>query len=395
LTATPVTMIESPASLGDVRRELEACSHFCVDTESNSLFAYRETVCYIQMEVRGRIFILDTLAIHDLDPLIPFFEDESVTTILHGADYDVSCLGRDYGLHIGGLFDTMVAAQLLGYQQLGLAARVEHLCDAVLDKSMTRHDWGKRPLDQKHLGYLSDDVLHLDRVWRILEDELKEEGIREEASIEFRRVSRQPWGRTEPDPEAFRRIKGAGTLQRSSLSVLKELHALREAIAEDLDRPPFKVLGNHMLMAVAQRRPRKLEGLSRLPGFTPNVMRRFGRDVIEAVIRGCQGCNDVPLRNPNRKPPMSAEQAAIVDGLKSWRKKKMESDERSSVLILPNQVIERLALERPGSMDELAANEDLGQNRLRRYGQEILEVLRKPPDPLARRQKRRRRPDHS
>ena len=382
--------IERHEDLDPLVRALSDVTRFGVDTESNSLHAYREEVCFLQIAAGGETFVVDTLAVKDLSRLAPFFADPEVTKILHGADYDVSCLGRDFSFHFEGLFDTMIAAQLLGHERLGLQALVEHYCGVHLEKAHTRYDWGRRPVGEEHLRYMAEDVIYLERLHDALCDELREADIEEEAAIEFARVSRQPPGRTETSPEAFRRIKGAGKLDQTGLSVLKQLHLLREKAAERLNRPPFKVLGNHLLMAVARSRPRTLADLARIRGFPESVLRRHGQGILAAVARGIEERGKVPLRSPEARPRMPREQAAVVDGLKEWRRRKTSSEGRSSVLILPNHTLQRLAQERPRTLEELAAVDGLGRRRLERYGKEILDVIAHPPSPERHRKKGRR-----
>jgi ribonuclease D len=272
----------------------------------------------------------------------------------------------------------MIAAQILGYEQLGLAAMLEHHFGVVLDKSLTKHDWGARPLAREHLRYLVEDVLHLEALAERLMDELDETDREEEAAIEFRRVAALTWSQdARSDPEAFRSIKGARDLDHDGLSVLRELHRLRERIAEKLDRPAFKVIGNSQLLEIAARRPTSSSALRRIPGVTERVLSRMGRELLEAVRQGVARRGEVPFR---LKPPARRRRDladAIDDALRLWRKSRVAIENKPPLVVLPNHVIARLADERPRDLDELSDIEGLGEKRRRLYGQQILDVLRR------------------
>ena len=171
-----------------------------VDSESNSMYVYRERVCYLQIAAGDTIYLVDTLAVDDIDPLLPAFADPAIVKVLHGADYDVVCLGRDYGARFGGLFDTMIAAQLLDRDGLGLAALCRDFFDVELDKSLTKHDWGRRPLEEHYVRYLVEDVLYLEGLREKLLVELCEADIEEEFRLECERVAGMEWSGKPFDP---------------------------------------------------------------------------------------------------------------------------------------------------------------------------------------------------
>ena len=142
------------------------------------------------------------------------------------------------------LFDTMIAAQLMNYEQLGLGGLVERHFSIVLDKSLTRHDWGKRPLGERYFKYLADDVIYLERLHDVLRRELREAEIEEEAEIEFRRVGRMPFGRTALDPEAFRNNQGApGNLDQTGLSVFTRTLSLPRIRVGEGESSPLQGAG--------------------------------------------------------------------------------------------------------------------------------------------------------
>ncbi|HYC78061.1 MAG TPA: ribonuclease D [Planctomycetota bacterium] len=360
-----------------------------VDTESDSLYRYRERVCFLQVAAGGKAYLIDTLAVRDLKPFAEACANPAQVKVLHGADYDVTCLRRDFGVAFENLFDTMVASQLVGREQLGLAALVREFYGVELDKSLTTHDWGRRPLDAKYVRYLADDVVYLEDLRSKLLAELERADAVEAATLEFRRVAESAASREPFDPEGFRRIKGARDLNQAGLSVLRELCILRDARARAEDKPAFKVLGNQTLIDVAGSLPRDVGDLRRIQGFSDFVLRKLGADVIDAVRRGLEGAHAMSLRPPQlgKRPP--EEQQAVAEALRAWRKAASERDRRTTMAILPNYLLGRVAEARPRTLDELAAVPFFGEERLRRYGPEIVALTASPP-PLDEARRRRR-----
>ena len=380
-------MIDQERDLDEVADALEGAERIAIDTESNSLHVYKEQVCFIQIAVDDRVFLLDTLALDGIDILREALEDDDAEKLLHGADYDVVCMKRDFDIGIEPIFDTMIAAQILGYAQLGLGALVERHCNVTLEKAHARHDWGKRPLDDRYIPYLVDDVLYLPELQDALEAELERTDRFEEAGIEFERVAAQTWsGRDTLDPEAFRRIKGARELDQTGLSILKELNAMRDEVARAANVPAFRILGNAQLLAVARERPHTQRELKDIRGFTDRVLRRLGRQVLAATKRGEANRQNVPKRPPRHGERPPEIQLMVEEGLRQWRRSVVQEDDLPPIVVLPNHALERIARERPESRTDLAKIQGLGKKRVRLYGDDILDVVDDPP-PLPRRRR--------
>jgi ribonuclease D len=384
-----VVYIDDQQSFDAVAPILRDAPVLAIDTESDSLYRYQERVCFVQIGALGRAFLVDSLAVRDLSALADACADPKKLKVLHGADYDVACLKRDFGVVFENLFDTMIASQLIGREQLGLAALVREFFEVELDKTLTTHDWGRRPLESKYLRYLADDVLFLEEIRSRLERELIDADVFEEARIEFRRVSKIAPSRGVFDPEGFRRIKGARDLDRVGLSALRELYFLRDRVAREENRPPFKVLSNQSMIDAARFRPREMRDLRRVQGFSDYVLRRLGEPVLDAIRAGIDGADAVPLRLKPTGPRPSEERLAREDALKAWRRETAEREGRTTMAVLPNHLLGRIADEPPRDVEGLAALEDFGASRVRRYGDDLLRLLAAPPPPA---DDRRRRP---
>jgi ribonuclease D len=211
----PPVLIATSDALASFVERLAAVDTVAVDTESNSLHAYRERVCLLQFSTATGDYIIDPIALPDLSSLAPVFADPSKEKILHAAENDLLCLSRSFGFTFANVFDTMTAARALGWTQVGLASILEAQFGVVLDKKHQRADWGHRPLPAEMLDYARLDTHYLPALRQRQYEALVEAGYWEEALDEFDRLARTRAGRNAPDPMAFWRVKGATDLPAS------------------------------------------------------------------------------------------------------------------------------------------------------------------------------------
>ena len=174
MTEGPPRLVADPAALAELLDDVRSEPVIALDTESNSFHVYRERVCLLQISTRAADFVVDPLAV-DVTPLGAVLCDGR-ETVLHGADYDVRCLKREYGWRFPRLFDTMAAARRLGRPGLGLSALVEQHFGARLSKSFQRSDWGRRPLTREQIAYAALDTHFLLPLHELLTRELAERG---------------------------------------------------------------------------------------------------------------------------------------------------------------------------------------------------------------------------
>ncbi len=278
---TPVHVAD-PASLQALITALQPEPVLALDTESNSFHVYRERVCLLQLSSPSADYIVDPIAV-DVRPLGALLGDGR-ELVLHGADYDVRCLRREYGWRLPRLFDTMVAARRLGRPGLGLSALVEARFGVRMSKAHQRSDWGRRPLSQEQLVYASLDTQFLLPIAEEFKAELAEKKLTEQAEQEFLRLSEVVARERVFDTEGWRRLKGARALDAAGQGVLRALWLAREARAEQEDRPPFKVLGEPTMVEIARLKPASRAALEAIPGITPQVLRRLG-EAIDAALR--------------------------------------------------------------------------------------------------------------
>ncbi len=259
-----------------------------VDTEADSFHHYREKVCLVQLSAGDRHALVDPLAGVDLSLLSQPLSDPAIVKILHGADYDIRLLSRDFSLRLDGLYDTMIAARLLGEPAVGLQALLQKYLDVSLDKSHQRADWSKRPLSPAMREYAVADTRHLAELASRLGARLDALGRAAWMREECERLQSVRWrDRREDDPEPFLRTKGVKDLDPAALAVLREIWVWRDATAAAADRPPFRIARDEVLIAVARRPPAILDELRAVPGVPAPLSRApWVEPFLEAVRRG-------------------------------------------------------------------------------------------------------------
>jgi ribonuclease D len=343
-----------------------------VDTESNSLFAYKEQVCLIQFSTREADYLVDPMALSDLSALGPIFADEQIQKVFHAAEYDLLCLKRDFSFSFNNLFDTMLAARILGRTEVGLGSILEAEFNIQVDKRHQRANWGQRPLPAYLLNYARQDTHYLIELGERLEHQLEERGLSALAQEDFKRVC-QVEANTDNGKSACWRVNGVHKLSPQQTAVLQELCLYREEVARKINRPLFKVISDHTLHAVASALPTNLDELKALPGMTQHQLDRHGKAILQAVQHGMQAD---PIHRPRNIRP-DDRFLARVEGLKQWRKHKAKQLEVESDIILPRDLLHLLANKNPLDEDSLTeCLEDVPWRR-KQYGEEILQVLRK------------------
>ena len=361
---------------------MEGADRIGIDTESDSMHSYFEKVCLLQVALPGdRIFLLDPLRVKELSPLKRRLEDPSVRKILHGADYDIVCMKRDFGINMRGTFCTMTAGLLLGLEKIGLADLVEMQFGVRLAKAFTRSDWAARPLSEGQLAYLVEDVQYLIPLAEEMDRRLREADLVEEARIECERLEERLPAPREFDPWGFLRIRGSRQLPERGRAILRALVAMRETQAQEMDRPAFKIIANDTLLRIAESSPESAGKLRSLKGVTPYVMRRWGDDVMAAVKKGLEDPETVPDRAPPREGGepgdrrMSFAAQKRHGRLKEWRSALAKKTGRTTLAILPNVAMFDVAKAPPKDLAALAATPGVGFHRAGLYGEEILRIV--------------------
>jgi len=368
--AAPV-WVDTASALQHLAELLSQESQIAVDTEANSLHAYQERVCLIQFSTQNVDYLVDPLALDDLTYLAPIFSDPNIEKIFHAAEYDVIGLQRDFDFSFANIFDTMLAARILGYKQVGLGSLMAEKFGVDLDKHNQKADWGQRPLTPSLIDYARYDTHYLIALRNVLEAELHEKDRWELACEDFLRSCFVTNGNNNRAARArWEKIDGRQDLTHRQKTILNELCISREKMAERLDRPLFKVVDDRVLLKVAQAEARTLEELAVL-GLTERQIQRFGKSLLEAVERG----QNAPLVQATEAERMPDSMVNRLHRLKNWRKQKAEAMEVESDVILPRVYMHALAEQNPRTPEAIKKVMAESPWRLENFGREILKAL--------------------
>lgn len=368
--------VDTADALQKMLDRLRGAHRIAVDIEADSLYHYYEKVCLIQLSTDSDTFVLDPLALRDLSGLAPIMSSRAVEKVFHAAAYDVISLRRDYGFSIRRIFDTHVAAQLLGYEQLGLDALLESLLGVAHSKRRQRDDWSRRPLAPEQLRYAAMDTRYLLRLRHLLEERLRAAGRLEWAREEFRCAADPPAHEKRFDPEGYRHIKGSRTLSPGELAALRALYQLRDRCARALDLPPFKVIQNSVLLDLARRPPASPAELFQRPGISFRIARNFAAEIHRTIRKARK--ESVPARAAgarilHQRPGTEARE--LLERLKSWRSARARELGLHVGVLFPGNLLEELAVSRPRDLAALEAIEGMRRWRAREFGSEILRIL--------------------
>jgi ribonuclease D len=325
-----------------------------VDIEADSLYSYFDKVCLIQISIPGEDLIIDPLRKIDLSVFGELLANGGITKVLHGADYDLRVLNRDFGFTVSNLIDTSVAAQLLGYEAFGLTALLERHFGVKLDKSHQRADWARRPLPSAMLEYAANDTRHLIPLASLLRDQLMTQDRWEWAVEEFRRLEMIRFSEKETGDESFRRLKGIGVLDRRALAIARDLYNWRDEMARAADRPPFKIFGNEMILEVARAKPVAAEALAKIKAVSPAYQERYAREVLRIVRKALDATEEsLPTKNDSRPWMRDNALEARVARLKNVRDAVAKELKIDPAILAPRHVLAAVAATR--DLDQVPA----------------------------------------
>ncbi len=340
----PYVWIEDEGGLSRAVERLARAKAIAVDTEADSFYHYFHKCCLIQISSGRTSYLIDPLAIGNLNPLGELFSNTEIVKVLHAAEQDVLYLKRDYNFTLSPLFDTMIAAQLLGRPSVGLAGLLLNHFEVQLDKGCQRDDWSHRPLTDRQKEYAAADVRYLPRLREVLEEDLVSHGRLEWAQEEFALVVSRTWEKRKFNPQEFWGIKGARDLTSRGAAILRALYVMRDTRAREADLPPFRIVSDHALLALAQRAPKRNSEMEGIKGVTPLVRRRIGAQVIDAVREGMAVPEpELPKPPKGRGRRRTAVSSSRLERLRAWRKAKAAELKVDPGVLFPQSTLEAIA----------------------------------------------------
>ena len=328
--------IASAAQLAKLISQIEPTHRVAIDTEADSLHCYREKLCLLQVSVPGHDYVVDPLADLGFTPLCALLENKEI--VLHGADYDLRLLRRAFDFKPNRIFDTVIAARLLGIREFSLVALLRQHFGIELAKGSQKANWAQRPLSARMVEYAINDTRYLLPLAELLETELKKvqrfdwfeqscQRAIEQAAVDRARDADETW-----------RITGSGTLRGRAAAILRELWRWREREAEAADRPPFHILQNRELVNAAER---FAEGdVADYRHFSPRRRQAF-REAAERAIQMAEADWPVSRRRFGTRP--SSEIMRRIEELKQRRDRKAAELRLEPAFVAPRTTLESIA----------------------------------------------------
>lgn len=378
----PTTVfVRHPRQSSAVRERLMGVSAVAVDCEAAGFHRYSDRLCLVQLSTPDETFVLDPLAL-DLTPLLKTaLEEPGRRTIMHGGSFDLRLLQRDLGVQVKKLSDTQVAATFLGEPAIGLQSLLDKHLGVRLSKKFQRADWAKRPLSREMIEYGAGDTRYLHRLDAVLTKALEDLGRTAWAEEECERLVRSSVV-VEPQDVAdpVTRVKGARALDLRSLAVLREMLRWRDMLAREMDRALFRVASDAALLAVAVARPRTVEELAQVKGFSPQMARFRGTTLLKALRRAETLPRDklLPWPKPRRRGLLlSDKQLAAFDLMKEARTQVALSLGIERGRLMAKQLLRKVAAGAPASLGELQAIEGVRRWQVELLGDALLRALRR------------------
>jgi ribonuclease D len=374
--APAVQYLDSNDAVAKFLHGIRGTPVLALDTEGASFHRFIDRIYLLQLSTRDAHAIIDPLPIESPSGLGALLESAEVEVVFHDADYDLRLLYQDYGWHIRRIFDTRIAAQLLGVKAFGLAALLEQHFGVKLDKQHQRADWSMRPLTKGMLDYAAQDTMHLLQ----LRDELKGQLERKDrwhwAREEFERLEGTRWAQEEP-ANAYLKLKGARDLTRRELALLREATQWRDATAHALDRATFRVVANEVLLEIARRAPKSVDALGAIKGMPRGILERAGQDVLAAVERGLAVPEaDLPRfpKSPRwDKDPTFDDKVGRLKAVRDAAAARLELDPG---VLCSRERLEAIARKLPRAIEELGDIPGLRQWQVGEMGAEFVKALK-------------------
>ena len=380
-------LVYNRKSFAGMMNHLSRQSIIALDTESDSLFRYYPKVCLIQItsfadplapDPRQVVdYLVDPLRCPEVKLLELILADPAIEKIIHAAENDMVTLQRSYGFTFQNIFDTQLAARVLGWPRVGLAAILEEQFGVISDKRMQRTDWGKRPLTPQQIAYAQMDTHYLPALQQVLVAELQARGRWEEAREAFSQLSRlRPDSRNDAT-RSFWQMKGVRDLPTSLLGPLAALWSWREAEAQRKDLPPFKILNDDVLIALAQQRPNSLAKLQETRGVSTQLASAQGAALLQALEEGSRRPPPPPPA-PTLRPEQTLDAATVrrFEALRRWRTQTAEARGVSPDVVFTNETLLEIAQRRPHDQAALLEIHAIGPWKARTYGPQLLATLR-------------------
>lgn len=307
-----ILYVDSTDKLQQLCLSIKDAPTLILDTEFVREKTYRAKLCLLQIATDDIVACVDPVAISDISPLMNIINEQSKLKVLHAARQDYEIFYDLTGQLPQPLFDTQLAASLLGYgEQVGYASLVSKILGIQLDKAHTRTDWSKRPLSEAQIKYASDDVVYLRQLYPLLTQQLKEKGREDWLNEEFDSLCQKELYLTKLD-DAWQRVKGINRLRPRQLAAAKNLSHWREEMAIKKDLPRRWIISDDILLAIAQLLPKNRSQLESIANIKKAFIDKSENTILNCVKEALE-LDDASLPSVKKPERLTAEQEIVVD----------------------------------------------------------------------------------
>ncbi|NLM16614.1 MAG: hypothetical protein GX221_02720 [Candidatus Riflebacteria bacterium] len=389
-------LIDNTEDLAKFFKQINKAAVIAVDVESAAFYKYYARINLIQIATDKHAAILDPQKITDFTPFKDFVAKSKAVWLVHGGEYDIAMLATDLSICIHNICDIKKAAELMGYDQLGLSALSERFLGFKLDKKLQRCDWSKRPLTDAMKRYAILDSICLVPIYKCIKDEIAKAGrtkwLKEESDkVAEKACNTQP---QKPDPYAFL-IKGSNRLGKRGLAILRSVWNFREDLAKKMDRAPFMILTNKDLLDIARQAPKSMAGLAAVTQVNEKFLKKHGAALQKAIKEGASASlTDLERPNGRYKPhevPLTAWEGMLLASLKEIRVELANKLGISPGVLVSSQALYEIVREKPETLGELIQSEIVHEWQAREIAASMLPVLQQEPPASAKKKKRRTR----
>lgn len=341
---TSIIYVDTPEKLADLCQQINKVSWLALDTEFLREKTYYPQFCLLQLATPEWVACVDPLALPNLDTLFDALYNPAIVKVFHSCRQDLEIFLQLTGRLPTPIFDTQVAAPLLGFQDNpGYAMLVSSLLNINLTKAHTRADWSKRPLNAEQIQYAADDVIYLCSIYQIVLKKLADLGRADWLNNDFAELANPALYQVAPE-QAWLRIKGKNKLTGKQLSVIQVLAEWRERTAQAENRPKSWLLRDELMFDVAKLQPESVADLAQVRGMNERTANRYGKELCQ-LITGAKNRAPISLQQKGRSPKKTQHQEAILDMLTALVRIRAEENELNPSILATRKDLEVLLME--------------------------------------------------
>lgn len=373
-------LVQTQQDLVATTEEIRHIPWIALDTEADSMYHYVEKLCLVQISTDKEDYVIDPLVPLDLTEFIKVIEAKKI--LLQGADSDIRLLKRFHSFSPKNVFDTVIAAQILGYPKMGLQDLAARHCGVHLSKAEQKADWSKRPLEDSMIEYAANDTHYMKPIHDAMEKELIEAGRLSWHTECCQKLLTYLENRKETEKNTPEwQVKGSKNLSAAALTYLRDFWAWRDALAQCKDKPPYKILNTDYLLEMS-------EWAALNPGKdiiewakAPRHIRNEFRETMNTIIKKASLLPPTPYAYPPKiknRTVWTEKDSKVLDGLKVFRETKSKELGIITSVLSTNAVLEELVMKKPKSIDDMKKLEGVMHWQAEVFGEEVLKILQGP-----------------